>query len=374
MKLVLLGEGTGEPSAGIDLVPSLLDDPEITYFVGVRRSPDGLDALARPGARIVTSMPGRGLARFRESLAYRRLSSFGLQRGFAAQCLAPDVAVVVASPPDGQGFRTLGTVNGHLQAALNASRQIIVEEDPGLPILPGSARVDPARIALVTAHRPLPYQALSRAPDAIDYRIAEHVAALIGTGVTLQLGVGGAIEALGEALKPHGGFRIITGAVGASALHLEKSGKLASDAPILASALVGDEEVIAWASSHKTLRLLGSDKIHNPRWLARTPQLWSITVGISVDHAGNINSEYAGNRLVSGRGGAPNFAVGAHASPGGGVIVLIRGDRPENLARHIARPTISGRNVDFVVSENGIADLRDAQGDNRRRRLENIFG
>ena len=197
---------------------------------------------------------------------------------------------------------------------------------------------------------------------------------MIGTGVTLQLGVGGAIEALGEALKPHGGFRIITGAVGASALHLEKSGKLASDAPILASALVGDEEVIAWASSHKTLRLLGSDKIHNPRWLARTPQLWSINVGISVDHAGNINSEYAGNRLVSGRGGAPNFAVGAHASPGGGVIVLIRGDRPENLARHIARPTISGRNVDFVVSENGIADLRDAQGDNRRRRLENIFG
>lgn len=373
MKLVLVGEGTGEPAAGLNLVSSLLDDPCLTYFVGVRRSPEGLEALARPGARILTNMPGRGLGNFRESLAYRRLSSFGMQRGFAARCMVPDVAVVVATPPDGDGFRYLGTVNGHLQTALDNSRQIIVEEDPTLPKIPGSARIAPDRVARVIPHQAMPYQALSRAPDATDFQIAEHVAELIGPGACLQLGIGGAIEALGQTLKRGGALRIMTGAVGASVLNLERSGKLASGAAILASALVGDDEVIAWARSHKGLRLMGSDRIHNPRWLARTSNFWSINVGISVDHSGNINSEYAGSRLVSGRGGAPNFAAGAHASSGGGVVVILRGDRPGALVDHIGRPTIPGKLVDFVVSERGVADLRGAPPDLRRRRLETIF-
>jgi acyl-CoA hydrolase len=374
LKLVLLGEGTGEPAAGIDLVPALLGEGPCIYLVGVRRSTEGLDALASANVRIVTNMPGRGLARFLDRLAYRRLSSFGMQRSFAGGCIVPDATVVVATPPDNDGFRHLGTVNGHLQAALDHSRHIIVEEDPALPRIAGSARIAPGRATVVTAHRPLPYQALSRVPDSSDFRIAEHVASLIGPGVTLQLGVGGAIECLGKALRPGNDLRIMTGAVGASIRELDLSGKLASGATIAGSALVGDEEVLAWARDNSRLRLFGSDLIHNPRWLARTPQLWSINVGISVDHAGNIDSEHAGGRLVSGRGGAPNFAVGAHHSPGGAVVAIIRGDRPASLVEHISRPTISGRLVDFVVSENGVADLRNTAPGLRQRRLEKILG
>lgn len=371
---MLLGEGTHEPAAGIEYARDLLGEGPLTFFVGVRRSPEGLDSFAAKGCRIMTNMPGRGLALFRDRLAYRRISSFGMQRALAARCMIPDVAVVVATPPDREGYRHLGTVNGHLQAALDNSRHIIVEEEPRLPRIAGSAQIAPERSVSVIAHRPLPYQALSRQPDSTDFRIAEHVAGLIGPDATLQLGVGGPIECLGEVLRAGNNLRIMTGALSSSIRVLDKSGKLAAGAEILGSALVGDEELTAWAHDHRLVRLLGSDRIHNPRWLARTPQLWAINVGISIDHFGNVNSERVGTRLVSGCGGAPNFAAGARGSRGGAVVMIIRGDRGGALVDHIPRPTIIGDLVDFVVSERGVADLRGTQPSERRFLLETILG
>jgi len=265
-------------------------------------------------------------------------------------------------------------VNGHLQAALNHSRLIIVEEWAALPVVSGSAVIPPGRTSHVVAHVPQAYVPLSRAPDALDRALAEQASRLIGDGVALQLGVGGPIEALGEALRERRGLRIITGAISASIRRLHDAGCLSPGSEILSGSLVGDDDLTAWAAGSAPARLLSSKVIHDPVWLAAQDRLWSINVALSVDVTGNVNSELIGTRRISGRGGAPNFAAGAHRSPGGGSVVLVRSDRPGTLVEHIAQPTILSRYVDYVVSDRGIAALRDADAPTRRRRLESILG
>lgn len=200
------------------------------------------------------------------------------------------------------------------------------------------------------------------------------MASLIRDDATLQFGVGGAIGCLGQTPRSAGRYRIVTGAISASVRDLEASGKLLGSTDILGSALVGDDEHIDWASTNRRLRILSSDRMHNSRWLGQIPSFWSVNIGILVDFNGNINSEFAGARLVSGRGGAPNFAAGAPRSAGGGAVMIVRADKPNCLVEHIARPTISGSIVDFVVTENGVADLRGTQPQERRARLEKVFG
>jgi acyl-CoA hydrolase len=119
---------------------------------------------------------------------------------------------------------------------------------------------------------------------------------------------------------------------------------------------------------------LGESRVvHNPRWLAGVHRFHSINVGLSVDLAGNVNSEWAGTRRISGRGGAPDFARGASLSTGGGAIAVLRADRPGCLAERLDRPTIPAAHVSWVVCERGIADLRGADRRGRAAALERLM-
>jgi len=59
------------------------------------------------------------------------------------------------------------------------------------------------------------------------------------------------------------------------------------------------------------MTLRPSTEIHEPRWLAAHPRLVCVLGALDVDMVGNVNSERAGATLVSGKGGAPDFASAA---------------------------------------------------------------
>jgi len=150
----------------------------------------------------------------------------------------------------------------------------------------------------------------------------------------------------------------VTGALGQTARALHEGGCLAPGAPLLATALVGDADLIAWAARTPQVQLASSRTLHAPRWLARLPRFWSVNVAISVDLAGNANAEWVGSRRVSGRGGAPDFARGARCSPGGGAVVVMRADRGTALVERVSAPSIPAADVGLIVCERGVADLR----------------
>ena len=213
-------------------------------------------------------------------------------------------------------------------------------------------------------------------PDdrAADQACAEHIAGLVDDGITLQLGVGGPVEALGTALRRRRRLRIVTGAIGSTVRELHANGSLAEDVTILGTALVGNDALVAWARHTPQVTLGPSSQVHNPEWLGRQPRFHSINVAISVDLAGNVNAEWAGPRRISGPGGAPDFARGARRSCGGCAIVALRADRGGALVERIARPSIPAADVSFVVCERGVADLRGKDLRERAAALTRLLG
>jgi acyl-CoA hydrolase len=79
---------------------------------------------------------------------------------------------------------------------------------------------------------------------------------------------------------------------------------------------------------------------------------------------------------VSGLGGAPDFARGAHDSTGGlSVVALSSRDATgrSRLVDHIDDPSLAASIVDAVVTENGVAVFAGLGPDQRHNALRRIF-
>ncbi|WP_162249846.1 MULTISPECIES: acetyl-CoA hydrolase/transferase C-terminal domain-containing protein [unclassified Nocardioides] len=300
------------------------------------------------------------------------MSYFELCEAIARGEVGVDAAVVVGCR-SGEGH-DLGVINGYLQAVLDRATVVVVEERSRLPRVTGAAVARRADL-LVPVEDPVAYVPLSGRPDETSQRIARNVADLAREARVLMLGVGRVAEAVADSLDPSGRLRVITGAVGESTLQLASRGVLDDQAPIQAMSVVGPPEVVDWACEDSRVQLLPSAVVHSPRWLACHDGLVVVLGGLSVDPSGNLNAERAGARQVSGRGGAPDFAAGAHASRGGRVIVALPATSPSgasNLKDALDAITVSGALVDAVATEHGTA-VRGTDERQWRRQLEQIF-
>src|SRR5260370_10497530 len=120
-----------------------------------------------------------------------------------ATALPPDVVLVQASAPSG-GTVSLGTEVNVLPAAIEAARDrcglVIAQLNPRGPYTYGDS-VLPADVIdyAIEAEAPLPSPSPHRAAEA-SAAIADRVAALIGDGATLQLGIGPVPDAVLAAL------------------------------------------------------------------------------------------------------------------------------------------------------------------------------
>ncbi|MFA7554858.1 MAG: acetyl-CoA hydrolase/transferase C-terminal domain-containing protein [Spongiibacteraceae bacterium] len=373
-KRILIGEGSAEPTQGFELVRQHFAPHPVEFYFGVRRSTEGLDMIDSSDISIVANFPGRGMAKLNNPPKLCNLSAYSITRALDSHRLQPDALLVVATPPDKNGDRSLGTANGPLQSAIDNAPIIFVEEYPELSCIPGAAIIPASKTIKVLAHKPAAFTALSRPPTDMDYACAENIASLLGNNLPMQIGVGGIIEALTGFLTKKSGLRIITGAVGETIRQLDQAGALDKNQNILGTALVGNEELIEWATQSKNLQLMSSRLIHNPKWLAKIANFHSINIALSIDLEGNVNAESVKDKRVSGKGGSPDFAKGAHLSPGGQAIVALRSDRGNCLVNKISRPTIPGNQISHVVTEKGIADLRNLTASKRAAALENLMG
>ena len=92
-----------------------------------------------------------------------------------------------------------------------------------------------------------------------------------------------------------------------------------------------------------------------------------------VDLAGQVNAEYAGAARVASGAGQVDFARAAHASRDGASVIALTARTTSGAARivpELAHPvTTPGHDVDYVVTEYGVARLRGLTAAERRRAL-----
>ena len=95
----------------------------------------------------------------------------------------------------------------------------------------------------------------------------------------------------------------------------------------------------------------------------------TLTSGIEMDIYGNVNSSHIlGNRVVNGLGGGANFAQNAGLS----VMMLVsenKGGAISTIVPMVSHQDISEHDIDVVVTEHGVADLRGKSDEERARSI-----
>jgi len=122
---------------------------------------------------------------------------------FRRQILPLDVAMLQVSPPDKNGFCTLGVSVDASLAAAQSAKTVIAEINPQMPRTHGDGVIHISKFDRVTeVNYSLPQIALPE-PTDIEKRIGQHIANLVEDGSTLQMGIGTIPNAALAAMKNH---------------------------------------------------------------------------------------------------------------------------------------------------------------------------
>jgi acyl-CoA hydrolase len=322
----------------------------------------------REGVTLESPFVGPGM-RGRERLRYFpcRLS---LVPALLASALPPDVVLVQTSAPVG-GSVSLGTEVNVLPAAIEAAKArgglVIAQLNPCMPytfgdsVLPCDA-IDYA----IEADVPLPSPPLRPATD-VSAVIADRVAALIGDGATLQLGIGAVPDAVLAALHGRRGLAVWSEMFSDGVLGLAKAGALDHRQPVTASFAFGSADLYAWMDRNPDVCMLRTETVNDPARIARQPQMTSVNSALQVDLLAQANATQVGTKVHSGFGGQADFVVGALHAPRGQAVIALPSWHPKADASTVV-PRVTGPVTSFqhsyIVSEQGAAVIwgHDASG------------
>ncbi len=281
-----------------------------------------------------------------------------------------DVMLLQVSPADASGRHSMGVAHDFQLAAARHARIVVAEVNAQVPWtfgaeLPVDLHVD----HWVESDRP-PVEAPVARAGATAERIAEHVAALVPEGATLQMGVGAVMSAICKHLHSHRALGVHSGIVSDGIAELMQVGAVdnsrkTSDAGVtVAGSLFGSRRLFDFAHRNPALRMAPTTVTHGPAVLAGLHRLCAINSAVEVDLTGQVNAEVSGGHYVGAVGGQVDFLRAAALSEGGRSIIALPSTAAGGSISRIVPmldgvPTTTSRSdVDCIVTEWGVAMLR----------------
>jgi len=378
---VYLPGASGEILALAEALASEPDPARDVHFTsclvpGINEALDyaGLTDSTRATTFMLPAIMAPSLAAHRVSLL--PLTYHGAARHIAAQSF--ELALAHVAPPDAQGNCSLGVASDFATLAWRNARRRVLVANPAMPRLPGalSIPVDEADV-LVTIDGPVIEQE-DRPADGTAEAIASRIAALVPDGAHVQAGIGGAPGAIWSKLANHRDLVLRSGLVTPGFRTLAEAGALAPGGDHVAGIALGPRDFYGWLAETGFIRFASTFETHGHGALSALPRLTSINGALEVDLFGQVNVEWQGARLASGVGGGPDFMRAAQASPGGRSIIALpasaKGGSLSRIVCRLDRPStsIARSDIDTVVTEHGVADLRDKGLDERAEALIGI--
>jgi acyl-CoA hydrolase len=284
--------------------------------------------------------------------------------------------MVMVSPPDKNGICSFGTVSDFVADLWRDARVLIGHVNPEMPVTHGTPGIPFDRFtAVIEVAQPLPES--EPGVDIVAERIAALAATVIPDGATIQAGLGRIPEAVLRGLTAKRGLAIHSGLIGDSTLHLLRSGALRAETPITAGVAIGTRDLYN-AVSGPEFAFHPPSFTHDIVTLAKIPRFVTVNSAIEIDLDGQVFAEATPKGLLSGPGGASDFAAGARGRDSLRIIVLPATASRGTVSR-IARPGAAngpislGRfDTDICITEHGIADLRSLSRDARHAAMRAI--
>ena len=294
-----------------------------------------------------------------------------------------DVFIAAATPMDKHGYMKIPLCLIHEKAFLEAADRVILQINPNLPNIYGDTEVHIRDVDMVVeAATPLPYLPKSH-PDEVEQTIGSYIASMVNDGDCIQLGIGGIPDAAAMALMDKHDLGVHSEMITNSMADLVEAGVITGrkknymTGKMVGTFAYGTQELYDLLDENPSMMMLRGETVNDPWVVARNDNFVSINSCLSLDLTGQICSESIGSRQFSGSGGQADMAVGgAHAKNGRSIIAVASTKKNGTISSINAQlapgsvVTLSRNEVDYVVTEYGIAPIR---GRSVRQRVENLI-
>jgi len=295
-----------------------------------------------------------------------------------------DVALLQAAR-DRNGELRYGPNVDFLDAVLANAKHIVVEENNSFVAPIGSPVVDTAQVdLLLDVGREKPLFPIGDIDD-LSKKIGEQIATLIKDGDCLQAGIGAVPAAILANLGERNDLGFHGGLMDDGVLALIRNGNMNGSRKaidkgkhVLGMAL-GSEELLDWLANDPLAERVvfkSANYTHEVSVIGQLDDFVSVNSAVEIDLMGQVNAEMAGTKQISGTGGSVDFMRSAKASVGGRSIVAMastaRGGTVSRIVPQVNLVTALRTDVDIVVTEFGIAELRNEPLASRAERLIEI--
>lgn len=299
--------------------------------------------------------------------------------------MAADVVFSMASPMDAHGYFSLSLGADYTMAAVTKARAVVLEVNPNVPFAYGNCHVHISQVAgLTESETPVPEVALPKIGH-VQEAIGKYVADLIDDGSTLQIGYGGIPDAVVMQLTAKHDLGIHTEMIGDGILTLLEAGAVTNrrknylPGKMVATFALGSKKLYTFMDRNPALEIHPVDYTNAPTLAGQNDNLVAINATLQIDLLGQCGSESLGHVQYSGTGGQADFVRAANMSRGGKAFIVLPSTAKDHTISRIVpflspgtHVSTSKNDINYVVTEYGVAQLRGKSAKQRARELIGI--
>ena len=305
-----------------------------------------------------------------------------------------NVFMLTVSPPDNNGYCSLGVSVDYAWGAIERPANVIIAEiNPRMPRTQGRTALHVSRINYaIEVDEPLAELPQSRITD-VERKIGGYVADLVQDGATLQVGYGGVSESVVYFLQEKKDLGIHTEMVPEGIRFLFAAGavnnsrKSVHKGKAVCTFQGGTARLYDWLNDNPLFEMQPVDYTNDPQVIAANRRLVAINTALQVDLYGNVYADMLGlHDQYTGAGGQLDFAIGCSlAQDAQFVNVLSSTTGSGTISRIVAHPVLETSNAlasqvptvpryysDYVVTEYGVARLKGKSNRERARALISV--
>lgn len=281
-----------------------------------------------------------------------------------------DVAMVMVTPPDRNGYVSLGIHPDVAMAGIETARIVVAQINPNMPRIHGDTFVHVSKLDYIVEHAAPLAELPSSAPDDTSVAIARHIARLVSSGSTLQLGIGTIPNAVVPLLAEHEDLGVHSEMISDGVMSLIEAGaitgtkKTLSPGKVVSSFAMGTQALYDYLHDNPVFEFHPTKYVNDPRIIAQNDRMISINSALQVDITGQVCADSIGRRFYSGIGGQVDFIRGAAMSKGGKPIIALPSTAKGGTISRIVPELDAGAgvvtsrgDVHYVVTEYGVAYL-----------------
>jgi len=290
----------------------------------------------------------------------------------------PDVFMTKVAPIDRNGYFNFSISNSAHYAIARKAKKVIVEVNTQAPVCLGGCNegihISDVDYIVETDNQPL-MEVPVPASSEIDRQIAQTIVEMIEDGSCIQLGIGAMPNAVGmmiaqSDLKDLGGH---TEMLVDAYMEMYLSGRLngkrknIDKEKMTYTFALGTKKLYDFMHLNPALASCSVDYTNSPNMITQNDKVVSINNAIEIDLYGQVCSESAGTRHISGTGGQLDFINASFYSRGGKGIICLTSLKENKGGKAISRivpklapgaiVTVPRTMVNYVVTEYGAVNL-----------------